>query len=78
MSAARFTLARLAVVWCAQPAFQSWLGVDSIKAARGVILERCNITSRAELDRDPAAARAFHEHIRRPFAEHIANQLEAA
>lgn len=74
MPGPRFTLAGLAAVWCGQKDFQQWLGVDSTEAARAQVLQRCHITSRAALDRDPAAARAFHERIRRPFAAHLERQ----
>lgn len=67
----RFTRAGLAAVWCARPEFQAWLGVTTQDAARIRIYELCSITSRAELDRDDAAAKAFDQHIRRPYAAHL-------
>ena len=68
-------LARLAGQFCANPRFREWLyeiGYDrdvTADEAAEAIRVTCDINSRAELDHRSDAAEAFHESIRRPFAE---------
>lgn len=62
-----FTRTGLADEWSQHKDFQEWAGVKSSASARGFILRKCNITSLAELNRDPAAGKVFDAEIRLPF-----------
>lgn len=62
-------LARLAGMIGNDPRFWDLVGVANAEEAATYIRTRCRILSRKELDTDPAAARRFHEEIRKPFAE---------
>lgn len=72
----------MACVFCREPLFHRWMhtqpaGLAEIAtracsadiAAKTFILQTCGITSRNDLDRNPAAADRFHELIRKPFLE---------
>jgi hypothetical protein len=61
------------VLRCRELAFQQFLGVDGEAAAARRVKELCKVGSRAELDRDPAAAQRWHEQIRLPYL-HFQNQ----
>lgn len=71
-------LARLAGMWCNDPAFCAWLTergdfarpLDSAGAA-DVVRAWCYVSSRAELDSQPAAAEHFNKHIREPYRKHL-------
>jgi hypothetical protein len=73
-------LAKLAALFCGQPEFWRFLSetylrkpdeghiITSAEEARFVVLKLCgNIKSRAELDHNEAAARAFHDKVRLPY-----------
>lgn len=55
-----YKLAAQAAMLCNELPFQRWLGTDAEGAADEVRL-RCDVTSRAELDRNPSAARRFRD-----------------
>lgn len=63
----------MACTFCADKQFWRWIqSVDnndcnSAEAAKEFICTACNIESRKELDTSIAAARLFHEEIRKPF-----------
>jgi hypothetical protein len=74
-------LARLAAMWCADPRFQAWLahthaaewqalnlGYPAAETAAAAVRMICGITSRADLDNNPQAARVFNERIRAPYS----------
>jgi hypothetical protein len=74
-------LARLAGMWCADPRFQSWLahahaaewhalnlGYPAAETAAAAVRMICGITSRADLDNNPQAARVFNARIRAPYS----------
>ena len=75
-------LARLAGMWCNDPAFHRWAqdgfptqwesaaGATPATWAASVIRAVCAIESRAELDNDDAAAKRFDLLIRRPYMKH--------
>lgn len=79
-------LAKLAGMWCNDAAFVEWLRLTYrgtwTKAqiehpddapddwAAYVIRELCHITSRADLDNDPEAARRFQLAVRAPYMKH--------
>lgn len=52
---------------CREPEFQACLGVTSEAAAAAKVRELCEVRSRGDLDRDPAAEARWHERIRRRF-----------
>lgn len=52
---------------CREPQFQQCLGVASEEDAAEKVRQLCEIQSRAELDRDPAAAARWDERIRRAY-----------
>jgi len=52
---------------CREPQFQQCLGVTSEEDAAEKVRQLCEIQSRAELDRDPAAAARWDERIRRAY-----------
>jgi hypothetical protein len=52
---------------CRELGFQRFLGVDSNEAAAARVRELCEVGSRAELDRDPAAQARWNERIRRAY-----------
>lgn len=62
-------LARLAAMLCQQRDFMQFAGCTSPDDAAAFIRRTCGIKSRSELDHDAAAAKLFHDRIRRPYAE---------
>ena len=52
---------------CREQAFQQFLGVDGEQAAASRVKELCEVGSRAELDRDPAAEARWNERIRKVY-----------
>lgn len=79
-------LALLAVRWCRDPKFLAWAGFSypderthfllTQEEARALILDRCKIGSRRELDLVPAAGKVFNEQFRVPFMEWLRNNGE--
>ena len=62
----------MACVFCRDQMFHRWLqsiqpGDVSEDIAKQFIVITCEVTSRNDLDRDPAAAERFHNLIRKPF-----------
>jgi hypothetical protein len=66
-----FSRTGLADEWSRRKDFHAWAGVDSTSAAIKLILRTCNITSLAELNRDPAAGKVFDDEIRLPFVARL-------
>jgi hypothetical protein len=80
-------LARLAGMWCAQPAFAEWLsesmtpiwkrtqqlneGLGDHELAAICVRSICRVSSRSELDHDLDAGKAFLTKIRLPYMAHI-------
>lgn len=74
-------LAKLAGMFCGDPNFQLWIeercddvpasaaGEGGEERAAAIVRHMCGVASRAELDSNPKAAIAFHEQIRKPWAE---------
>jgi hypothetical protein len=66
-------LARLAGMWCADPEFRAWLWQHHMVKAREprdaaeYMRHVCDVASRAELDSNPRAERAFNEMFRLPY-----------
>lgn len=60
-------LARLAGQLCQQQRFQRFADVSNAEEAADWIRHLCGVESRAELDHNPAAAKRFHDEIRRPY-----------
>jgi hypothetical protein len=58
------------VLRCRESAFQQFLGVDSEAAAARRVKELCQVGSRADFDRDPAAQQRFDQRIRKPFLQY--------
>lgn len=71
-------LARLAGIWCNDPAFQAWIGATDTQTARRKLCLKCGIESRAELDHNPRAAQYFHAVIREPYRLHLKAQGAAS
>lgn len=75
MSRPNRDLCIMACVFCKDPLFQEWageraygLGVRlSEEGAKEYILHLCDVRTRNDLDRVPAAAELFHKRIREPF-----------
>lgn len=61
------------VLRCRERDFQLFLGVQGEEAAARRVKELCEIGSRAELDRDAAAAARWNERIRRRYLQHLQN-----
>lgn len=55
---------------CREQAFQQFLGVATEKAAADRVKQMCEVTTRAQLDRDPAAQARWDERIRRAYLKH--------
>ncbi len=55
---------------CREPGFQQFLGVDGEAAAADRVKQLCEVTTRAQLDRDPAAQARWDERIRRAYLKH--------
>lgn len=55
---------------CKDPEFRRWLHVPDEATAITAVRAICNVKSRADLDKDPAAAQRFHQFIRLPYADH--------
>ena len=64
-------LCRLAAQFCQQAHFQAWTNTSTPDEAAQWVRRTCEITSRVELDHDPAAAARFHDRVRRPYLEHL-------
>ena len=71
-------LSRVAAMLCQDPEFQDWIfdrkgltmlspTVDRQESAAALIRMVCGVESRAELDHNPAAAKIFHDEIRKPW-----------
>lgn len=79
-------LSELAGRWCNDPKFWEWINtqagiewtVCSADDARTFIVELCAIESRRHLDRLPAAARIFHDHVRLPYSNWLDKQRRPA
>lgn len=54
-------LAKKAGILCNEPAFQKWCDATDPDSAADYIRVRCNVESRAHLDHDADAARAFRD-----------------
>jgi hypothetical protein len=73
-------LAKLAGIWCADPAFWEWVNsvtrggifwhIKDADDAASFVREYCEVDSRAELDHDEAAAERFQRLIRGPYMKH--------
>jgi len=61
------------VLRCREQDFQRFLGVDGETAAARRVKELCEIESRAQLDRDPAAA-ARWDRMRRRYQQYLQDQ----
>lgn len=76
----------LAAQWCRDPHFARWLrntffkwngkGMASVEVfteaeCRAVILDRCKIGSRRELDTVPAARETFERDFRKPYMDYL-------
>lgn len=59
---------------CKEPEFRQFLRVPDEATAAHSVRAICEVKSRSELDSNPAAAQRFHQFIRLPFSQHIANQ----
>lgn len=55
---------------CRETQFQRFLGVAGEKAAADRVKQLCEVTTRAQLDRDPAAQARWDERIRRAYLKH--------
>ena len=55
---------------CRESGFQQFLGVTGEQAAASRVKELCEVGSRAELDRDPAAQRRWNERIRLAYLKY--------
>jgi hypothetical protein len=64
------TPCRWTAMRCRESDFQQFLGVDNHEAAAARVRELCEVGSRAELDRDPAAQARWDERIRRAYLKH--------
>jgi len=58
------------ILRCREQDFQRFLGVDGEKAAADRVKQLCEVTTRAQLDRDPAAQARWDERIRRAYLKH--------
>ena len=58
---------------CREQDFQRFLGVDGEEAAAQRVKEVCEVGSRADLDRDPAATQRWNERIRRQYQQYLQN-----
>jgi hypothetical protein len=72
-------LAKLSGILCSDPEFQDWMidragmtvlcpEIDREETVAALIREMCGVKSRAELDHNAAAAKIFHDQIRKPWA----------
>ena len=52
---------------CREAQFQRFLRVPNEQLAVTSVRAICEVKSRSEIDRDPAAQRRFHDFIRRPY-----------
>lgn len=58
------------VLRCREQDFQRFLGVADEQAAADRVKQLCEVTTRAQLDRDPAAQARWDERIRRAYLKH--------
>lgn len=88
------SLTKLAAMFCGQEQFWQWVRLtDPTGWARAEALAmtqnpielcaewvrlKCGVESRSDLDKNPAAAKLFHEHVRKPYAAHLEDQATAA
>lgn len=57
----------MACTFCADPKFWKWTGMPDESAAKELVLGKCGVQSRKELDTNKMAATRFHTLIREPF-----------
>ncbi len=62
-------LAKLAGMFCQQPEFWEFCGQSNAAEAAAWIRVVCHVASRADLDHNPAAAKLFHDRVRKPYLE---------
>jgi len=62
-------LAKLAGMFCQSVHFWEFCRCDDADEARDWILRVCGVQSRRELDHSPAAAKLFHDRVRKPYLE---------
>lgn len=62
---------------CKEPLFRKWLRVPDEATAVTAVRAICEVKSRGEIDRNPTAAKRFHEFIRRPFSQYLTDQKGA-
>lgn len=62
-------LAKLAAMFCQQPEFWEFCGQSNAAEAAAWIRVVCHVPSRADLDHNPAAAKLFHDRVRKPYLE---------
>jgi hypothetical protein len=58
------------VLRCKEQDFQRFLGVADEKSAADRVKQLCEVTTRTQLDRDPAAQARWDERIRRAYLKH--------
>lgn len=75
----------MACIFCREPRFQEWVRIQANERrilfvggrlparneamAKAFILHECEVKTRNDLDRDPDAARRFHDLVRKPYLE---------
>lgn len=64
-------LARLSGMFCQQESFLRFSGTHTPEQAAQWVRDQCGVTSRADLDHCPAAAKRFHDRVRRPYATYM-------
>ncbi|KKO71824.1 hypothetical protein [Kerstersia gyiorum] len=64
-------LARLAGMFSQQESFLRFSGTHTPEQAAQWVRDQCGVSSRAELDHSPAAAKRFHDRVRRPYAAYM-------
>lgn len=52
---------------CKEPLFQRFLRVSDEQTAVSSVRAICEVKSRGEIDRNPTAAKRFHDFIRKPY-----------
>lgn len=65
------SLAKLAGMFCQQEDFLRFSGTHTPEQAAQWVRDQCGVSSRAELDHNPVAAKKFHDRVRRPYATYM-------
>jgi hypothetical protein len=88
------SITKLAAMFCQQERFWQWarlsrpidwsraealtMSSSPVEVSAEWVRLACGVASRSDLDHNPAAAKLFHEQVRKPYAAYLEDQAAAA